>query len=131
MTRANRLSVSILSAILAAPAGLFFLAAIGRTLQPTAHEPSRTLDAVVTWFLALGGLGLFALLVVLPFVAVLLAGRIVWREWSTDSTLRSDLDALRRAAVPIVHRPAVILAVVVVAFGAVYFAAMLVHALAG
>jgi len=74
-----------------------FLAAIGRTLQPTNHEPSRTMDALVTWFLGFGGVGLLVVLVVLPFVAILLALGLLLRAWATDEGLRSDLIALGRS----------------------------------
>ncbi len=131
MPKASRLALAVVSAILAAPAALFFFAAIGRTLQPTAHEPSRTLDTLVTWFLGTGGLSLLVLLLVLPFVAVLMAIMLLLREWATDPTLRSDLAAVRRALRPIVRRPALLLAVLVVLFGSVYFSALVIHGLVG
>lgn len=73
MTKTGRLSIAILAATLATPAALFFFAAIGRSLQPTTHEPSRTLDALVTWFGGLAGPWLFGLLVLLPLVAFAIA----------------------------------------------------------
>ncbi len=131
MTRSSRFSVAVLAALLAAPAALFFLAAIGRTLQPTTHEPARTLDVLVNWFLGLGGLGLLVLLVVLPFVGAVIAAALLWRTWRADPALRSDLAVLGRAVLPFLRRPAVFLAALVVVFGAAYFAALFVHALAG
>jgi hypothetical protein len=77
----------ILAAALATPAALFFFAAIGRSLQPTSHEPSRTLDALVNWFLGLGGQWLLGLLVLLPLVAFAAAAALLWRAWATLLTV--------------------------------------------
>jgi hypothetical protein len=122
---------AILSAALAAPAALFFFAAIGRTLQPIDHEPARTLNAVVAWFLGAGGLKLLVLLLVLPSIALLLAATALWRTWQTDQSLRSDLVAFGRAAIPLLRRPWLLLAALVAGFGAFYLIATFVHAMTG
>jgi len=128
---AQRLKVAGLSVILIAPAAIFFLAAIGRSLQPVAHEPAHTLDAIVTWFGALSSLALVVLIVVLPSLALVLAATIAWRTWSADEGTRADVAAFIRAGAKVVRRPAFVIAVVLLAFGIVYFAALGVHAIAG
>lgn len=130
-TDARRLGVAGLSAVLVAPAATFFFAAIGRSLQPITHEPARTLDAIVTWFGALPGAALLALLVVLPFIGLVLAAAILWKTWSGDAAIRADVAAFARDGAKLVRRPAFVLSILVFALGALYFAAMAVHAIAG
>ncbi len=117
--------------VLVAPAAVFFLAAVGRSLQPTTHEPSRTLDAVVTWFGSLDAGAAVGLLLVMPTVGVLVAAGLLWTTWQRDRSLQGDLRDLGRALAAFVRRPAFVVAVLVLAFAAVFFAAITVHAVTG
>ena len=130
-TDARQLRFAALAAILVAPAAIFFFAAIGRSLQPVTHEPARTLEAIVTWFGALPGASLLALLVMLPCIGLILAASMVRKTWSSDEGTRADVAAFVRAGMRVVRRPAFVLSILVLAFGALYFAAVAVHAIAG
>jgi hypothetical protein len=130
-TNVRRLMLTGFAVILVAPAAVFFFSAIGRTLQPTNHEPARTLDAIVTWFGALPAGALVAVLVLLPFIGLLLAASFVWRTWITDDGTRVDTLAFAHAAARIVRRLPFVIAILVLAFGVLYFAAITVHAIAG
>ncbi len=127
----RRLPVAALAAILAAPAAMFFLSAIGRSLQPVPHEPARTLDALVTWFVDLAAPWLVVLLIVMPAVAVAIALAVLWRALASDPGARADLVALGRSVQAVIRRPTLIVTALVVAFGALYFGAITIHAIAG
>jgi hypothetical protein len=127
----RRLSFAALAMLLVAPAAAFFLSAIGRSLQPTTHEPARTLDAIVTWFEALPNVALVVALVVLPVIGLLLGVGFLWRMWTSDAGLRADASSLAAAVSRIARRPAIVITGLVVAFGVLYFLALTVHAVAG
>ncbi len=127
----RRVSIAALTVLLVAPAAVFFLSAVGRSLQPANHEPSRTLDAIVTWFGALPVPAVEIVLVVLPFVGLVLAAGFMWRTWSGDEATRADVAALVQAGARVARRPALVITGVVVAFGVLYFVALTVHSVAG
>ncbi len=127
----RRVSIAALAVLLVAPAAAFFLSAVGRSLQPTNHEPSRMLNAIVTWFGALPGPAVVIVLVVLPFVGLALAAGFLWRTWTGDEAARADVAALAQAGARVARRPALVVGGFVVAFGVLYFVALTVHALAG
>jgi hypothetical protein len=127
----RRVSIAALAVLLVAPAAAFFLSAVGRSLQPTNHEPSRTLDAIVTWFGALPVPAVVIVLMVLPFVGLVLAVGFLWRTWTGDEATRADVAALAQAGARVVRRPALVMTGFVVAFGVLYFVALTVHAVAG
>lgn len=127
---ARRLPLVALACLLVAPAAFFFLAALGRTLQPVNHEPARTLDAVVTWFGSLPGPELGVVLLVLPVVGL---GLAVWQlraAWA-DSAARADLVGLGEAVGRVFRRPALLLSLLVIGFVGLYLSALAVHAVAG
>ena len=127
----RRLMITGLALVMAAPAAVFFVSAIGRSLQPTVHQPARTLEAIVAWFGALPGVVSVAVLVVLPFIGLVLAACLLWNTWTTEEGTRADALALAQAATRIVRRFPFLLAALVVVFGVLYFAAVVVHAIAG
>jgi hypothetical protein len=128
---ARRLTIAVLAVLFVAPAAVLFFSAAGRSLQPTAHEPVRTLDAIVAWFGPLPDLALLTVLVVLPFAGLVLAGGFVVRTWTADEGARADTLALALAAARFGRRIPFFLAVLVFLFGVLYFAALGVHELAG
>ena len=128
---ARRTSIAVVAVALIAPAVAFFLSAFGRSLQPTNHEPSRTLDAIVTWFGTLPDVAIVLVLIVLPFVGFVLAAGYLWRTWIADPDIRADTDALVHAAGRVARNISVVFAALVVLFGLLYFAAITIHAVAG
>ena len=130
-TAARRRSIAAVAVALIAPAAAFFLSAIGRSLQPTNHEPSRTLDAIVTWFGTLPDAAIALVLVVLPLVGFFLAAGYLWRTWIADPAIRADTVTLVHAAGRVARHISVVFAALVVLFGLLYFAAITIHAVAG
>jgi hypothetical protein len=117
--------------LLVAPAALFLASAIGRSLQPVAHEPARTLEAVVEAFLALPPTLAVALLVAAPFVAIGLAAFALSWTLRVDGRLRADLRSAGLALVPILRRPTFVVSAVVLTGSFAILVFFAVHAIAG
>ena len=127
----SRRVAAAIALALVAPATVFFAAAIARSLQPVAHEPARTLSAIVDAFLALPPLVLLGLVGVAPVAAIVLAAIVVWRTATADSTLREDVRRLADAGVPFLRRPTLLVALVVLLLGLAVISVVTVHTLAG
>jgi len=70
------------------PAALFFIALFVRNLQPLQYEPAHTAQRIVDWYAVRPRIGLWGLLIALPF-GVLVAGcGTLLRNWSDDIELR-------------------------------------------
>ncbi len=85
--------------ILIFPATLFMTSLFVRELTPLQLEPARTAAHIITWYASHPRIGLWILLIALPF-AVLATGCVMLRQsWNTDAELRhaahSVLTALR------------------------------------
>lgn len=122
---------TLAAAVLVAPAALFFVAAIGRQLQPVQHEPARTLDAIVNAFAALPPTVGVVLVIVAPALALLLAAVVIARTIQTDLTLRADLAVAGRALVPLLRRPTLLVAAAVVVGATAILLFLGVHAIVG
>ena len=122
---------AVAALILVAPAALFFMAAIGRQLQPVEYQPARALNAIVEGYLALPPAVGLALIVMAPVVALLLAAFVVWRSLATDPDLPRDLRHLGVALVPILDRPTLLLSLVVCSGAAVMLIFLALHAVVG
>jgi hypothetical protein len=130
-SRRRSILMALLTLTLVAPAAVFFFSAVGRSMQPVAHEPARTLSAIVTWFGGLPEVVILIVLVGLPLTGLGLAAGVLWRTWTSDEVTRADLAALAGAVARVARRPAIVVNVLVVVFGVLYFAAVTVHAVAG
>lgn len=117
--------------LLVAPAALFLASAVGRSLQPVAHEPARTLGSIVEAFLSLPPTLGVALLVVAPFAAFGLAAFALLRTFRVDVGLRADLRSAGLALVPILRRPTFVVSAVVLAASGAVLVFFAVHAIAG
>lgn len=130
-TRPGRLNLQRVAAglalVLVTPGALFFVAMVGRSLQPVAHEPARTLNVIVLAFLGLPGPVAIGLIAVAPLAAIALA---VWQTGATDPEVAGDLGRLA-AAIPVLRRPTLLVATAVLVLGAAMLAALLVHAIVG
>ena len=122
---------AVAALILVAPAALFFMAAIGRQLQPVEYQPARALNAIVEGYLALPPAVGLALIVMAPAAALLLAALVVWRSLASDPDLPRDLRHLCVALVPILHRPTFLLSLVVCGGAPVMLIFQALHALVG
>ena len=122
---------AVAALILVAPAALFFVAAIGRQLQPMEYQPARALNAIVEGYLALPPAVGMALIVVAPAAALLLAAFVAWRTIATDPSLPGDLRRLGMALAPILRRPTLLLSLLVCCGAAGMLLFLAVHAVAG
>src|SRR5512140_616825 len=82
--------LAVAAAVAAAPGLAFFAAAVGRQMQPTPHEPARTLDAIFQAFANLPAPVLVALVAVGPLVALALGTYLVLAEWGDNPAVRAD-----------------------------------------
>jgi len=127
----DRRVATVLAVALLAPGALFFVAVVGRSLQPVAHEPSRTLNAIANGFLALPPAIGVALIMVAPLLAMAVAAVVVWRTVATDPALGQDLRRVVDAALPLVRRPTLLVAIATLVVAAGMAGVLAVHAIAG
>jgi hypothetical protein len=113
------------------PAAVFLASAIGRSLQPTVHEPSRTLNSIVEAALALPPTVTFVLFGVLPPVAIVLAGWAVRDAVRRDAAARDDLESLAHAALRALRHPTLLASAAVALVGVGVVAILVVHAIVG
>ena len=92
-------SVAAAELILIFPALLFMTALFVRELTPLQLEPARTAAHIITWYASHPRIGLWLLLVALPFAVLVTGGAALRQSWNTDAELRhaaqSVLAALR------------------------------------
>ncbi len=74
--------------LLIVPAALFITALFVRNLQPQQYEPAHTAQQVVLWYAARPRVGLWVLLIALPFAVLALGLGTLLRCWSSDEELR-------------------------------------------
>jgi MFS family permease len=127
----RRLGLAVAALVAATPAAIFFAAAIGRQLQPTEHQPARTLEAIFEAFANLSPMVLAALVVAGPLLALGIGGYLVVAEWRSDPNLRTDTAAFAVAGGRLLRRPAFVIGLVVAVVAALMTAFLVVHAIAG
>lgn len=87
-------SVAVLELLCVFPAVLFMTALFVRNLQPLQYEPAHTAQRIVDWYAARLHLGLWVLLIALPFAVVVIGSATLIREWDRNQELR---EGTRRA----------------------------------
>lgn len=70
------------------PAVLFMTALFVRNLQPQQFEPAHTAQSIVTWYSARPRVGLWVLLIALPFTVLVTGCATLLRSWNDDGELR-------------------------------------------
>lgn len=103
--------------VLVAPAVLFIVALSLRQWPLFHAAPARTADRVVRWYAANPQLGLWVLLLLLPFSAFILGSSALVRTWRANQQLQ-DFTWRALAAVP-AHLPAFLIAAATIASAAV------------
>ncbi len=81
-------AIAAVELVLIVPAILFMSSLLVRNIQPVEHEPARTAQRIVAWYAASTGLGLWVLLIALPFTALVAGGLTLLRVWEADGDLR-------------------------------------------
>lgn len=77
------------------PAALFMAALFMRNVQPPEYQPARMAQQIVTWYAGRPRIGLWVLLMALPFTVFVTGCAALFRRWSDDGELR---EAARRTA---------------------------------
>jgi ABC-type Fe3+ transport system permease subunit len=89
-------SIAALELLFVFPAVLFMTALFVRNLQPSQYEPAHTAQRIVDWYAGSPQLGLWVLLIALPFGVMLLGSTTLAREWNQNQELRdATLKAIR------------------------------------
>ncbi len=70
------------------PAVLFMTALFVRELQPLQYEPAHTAQRIVTWYAVRPRIGLWVLLIALPFAVLVIGCATLLRIWNDDVELR-------------------------------------------
>jgi len=76
--------------LLVTPAVLFMAALFVRDLQPRQYEPARSAQQIVAWYAARPRVGLWGLLIGLPFAVLVTGGLMLLQRWREDVALRQD-----------------------------------------
>ena len=74
--------------LLVFPAALFMTALFVRNVQPLQFEPAHTAQRIVMWYAARPHIGLWGLLIALPFVVLVTGCGTLLRSWSDEAQLR-------------------------------------------
>jgi hypothetical protein len=70
------------------PAALFMSALFVRNLQPLQYEPAHTAQRIVMWYAVRPHIGLWVLLMALPFAVLVTGCATLLRSWNDDGELR-------------------------------------------
>jgi len=117
MRTLNRV-VAATELLLIFPAVLFMTSLFARNVQPQQYEPAHTAQRIVEWYSVRPRIGLWVLLMALPFAVLVVGCGTLLRNWSADGDLR-------RAAVRVVEAIRGHLAVVLMAAATAAAAAIL------
>ncbi len=99
------------------PAALFMTALFVRNLQPQQYEPAHTAQQIVMWYAARPRIGLWVLLIALPFAVLALGLGTLLRCWSSDDELRQA--AWQMLAAVRAHLATLLVAAATLAAGAI------------
>jgi hypothetical protein len=80
--------IAVWAFVLVGPAVLFVTALFLRRIPPAHREPARTADRIAMWFAAHPQLGLWVLLLLLPFGAFVLGSVALLRTWADNPQLQ-------------------------------------------
>ena len=98
--------------VLVFPATLFMAALFVRNVQPLQYEPAHTAQRIVMWYAARPHIGLWVLLIALPFVVLVTGCGTLLRSWSAEPELRQ---ASRQTLAAIrTHLPTLLIAIATV-----------------
>ena len=118
--------IAVAELLLILPALLFMTALFVRNIEPQQYEPARTAEQIVTWYAERPRLGLWVLLIALPFAVLAIGCGTLLRSWLSDVELqtatRQTFTAFRR------HLATVLVATATFAAGAI-LAIVAVHVL--
>jgi hypothetical protein len=76
--------------LLVLPAALFLSSLFVRNLQPQQYEPARTAQRIVDWYSARPHVGLWVLLIALPFAVLVIGALTLLNAWKAEADLRQS-----------------------------------------
>lgn len=93
-------SIAAVELLLMVPAAVFMTALVVRDLGPRQLEPGLTAEQIVGWYAVRPHVGLWLLLIALPFAALALGCIALWRYWhdaeAPPASARAALAGLRK-----------------------------------
>jgi hypothetical protein len=82
--------------LLVFPAVLFMGSLFVRQMQPQQYQPAHAAEQIVEWYAARPHVGLWILLILMPFTVLVSGAGALLHSWSRDAALRqATKDALR------------------------------------
>jgi hypothetical protein len=81
-------SVAVLELVFVFPAALFMTALFARSIQPLQYEPAHAAQRIVDWYAVRPHVGLWVLLIALPFAVVVIGSVTMMGEWHRNHELR-------------------------------------------
>lgn len=84
----SKYTVAITEVALVLPAVLFMTALFMRNVQPQQYEPAHTAQQIVLWYAARTHVGLWLLLIALPFTVLTTGCVTLARKWRTEAGLQ-------------------------------------------
>jgi hypothetical protein len=124
-------AVAPLSLVLVLPAAGFFAAAALRLLQPVQHMPAAAADVYLHVFARMPRDAKLGVLVAAPALSLVLAVVDQRLRWRRDAAWRSAVLGLAAACRPVIVRPFAVMSALALLAAAVWFAFILMHAIAG
>lgn len=117
--------------LLVLPAAAFVASAALRLLQPAQHMPAAAADAYFRLFVRMPGAAKLAVLLLAPAVSLVLAGVDQVQRWRRDPGWRAAVLGLAAACRPVLVRPLAVMSGLALLAAALWFAFVVMHAIAG
>ena len=110
----RRPAIACAEVLLIIPAALFMLSLFVRDIQPRELEPAHTAQQIVMWYAARPHVGLWVLLMAMPFMAFVAGCASLALTWQSDSELRAaavrTFETVRVHLVPLIVATATLIA---------------------
>lgn len=86
--RLIKYTIATAELLLIFPSALFMTALFVRNLQPPQYEPAHSAQQIVAWYAMRPRIGLWGLLIALPFAVLVTGCGTLWRRWNDEVELR-------------------------------------------
>ena len=86
--RLTKSAIAAMELLFIFPAALFMTALFMRNLQPPQYQPAHTAAQIVAWFAVRPRIGLWGLLIALPFTVLVTGSGTLLRRWKNEDALR-------------------------------------------
>ena len=79
--------------LLVFPAVLFMGSLFVRQIQPQQYQPAHAAEQILEWYAARPHVGLWILLILMPFTVLVSGAGVLLRSWNRDAALRQTTKA--------------------------------------